>query len=66
MTREEEEARLVEIEAQSGTSANFKAWVRASMERRWRLQDAGIPDLMQIKVERMVKAVAEAMWNSRD
>lgn len=41
MTREEEIARLAEIEAMPRLSASFKATFREHMERRWMLQDAG-------------------------
>jgi len=41
MTREEEVARLAEIEAMPHVSAKFKATFREAMERRWMLQDAG-------------------------
>lgn len=41
MTREEEIARLAEIEAMPRVSASFKATFRKHMERRWMLQDAG-------------------------
>lgn len=61
MTRQEEIDRLAEIEAQPRTSAEFKAKFRADMERRWMLEDAGIPDMMRIKVERMIAAVSKAV-----
>ena len=64
MTREEEEARCVEIEAMKlSPGNNLQRTYRAHMERRWMLEDAGIPDMMRIKVERMVAAVEKKLGN---
>ncbi len=57
MTREEEIARLAEIEAMSHMSDEFKATYRKGEERRWALEDAGVIDMWRFKHERMVKAV---------
>ena len=59
MTREEEVARLAEIEARptAGASDNIKKTMREYFERKWALEDQGVPDLMQIKIDRMVAQV---------
>ena len=59
MTREEEEARLAEIEARPVGSAKFKATFRKHMERRWMLQDAGenVVDMADIWHKRLMKGV---------
>lgn len=57
MTREEEIARLAEIEAMTYMSDEFKATYRAGEERRWMLEDAGVIDMMRWKVERMITMV---------
>jgi hypothetical protein len=56
VTREEEVARLAEIEARptAGASDKIKAAMRDYFERKWALEDQGVPDLMQIKIDRMV------------
>ena len=59
MTREEEIARLAEIEARptAGASDNIKKSMREYFERKWRLEDQGVLDMMQIKIDRMVAKV---------
>lgn len=55
MTREEEIARLAEIEAMPRVSAKFKATFRGAMERRWMIQDAGdeVIDMMDYWTRRL-------------
>lgn len=65
MTREEQKARLAEIEAQPRTSAKFKATFREAMERQWMLEDAGVTDMMAWKIDRMVRAVEATLWKPR-
>ena len=59
MTREEEVARLAEIEAQHGTSDRLKKGMREYFERRWALQDAGdnILDMSDAWVKSLYRGV---------
>ena len=57
MTREEEVARLAEIEAMPHMSDKFKAAYREGELRRWALEDAGVIDMFRYKHERLVKKV---------
>ncbi len=61
MTREEEVARLAEIEARptAGASDKIKKGMRAHFERRWMLQDAGdnIYDMADAWTERIMKGI---------
>ena len=61
MTREEEVARLAEIEAQPHSNPKFKATFRAFMERGWMLEDAGVIDMWWWKSDRMVERVNKAL-----
>ncbi len=60
MTREEEIARLAEIEAMPHMSDKFKAVYREGELRRWALEDAGVIDMMRWKIERMIARVEKA------
>ncbi len=57
MTREEEVARLAEIEASRGSSDKIKVGMREYFERKWGLEDEGITDMMQWKIDRLVARV---------
>ena len=61
MTREEEEARLTEIEACPHTSDKIKADMRAYLERQWGLADLGIIDMWKWKADRMVVKAKKLM-----
>lgn len=54
MTREEEEARLAEIEAMPRVSARAKTSFREYMERRWALADAGVADFIAYRTKRLL------------
>lgn len=55
MTREEEEAKVVEIEAMPRVSSEFKFWFRKGMERAWMLEDAGVVDLGAHRLHRTLE-----------
>ena len=59
MTREEEKARLAEIEASSYMGDKGKAHFREYMERKWWHEDNGVIDMGRWKVMRMIARANE-------
>ncbi len=63
MTRAEEEARILEVDAMEGVSDRFKTDFRQSTERRHMLEDAGVTELWRWKSERDQKEM-EKTWKT--
>ena len=65
-TREEEEARCVEIEAMKlSPGNNLQKTYRAHMERKWMLEDAGVADLGEHRMERFMARCDRDMARKR-
>ena len=57
MTREEEIARLAEVEAMPHVSDDAKTWFREYIERKWWQEDNGIIDMTRWKIEQMIARI---------